>query len=193
MHRKFLIFKVRIQLGCKCGDLKKLWDGRCIAPRPGISEASRFQGHIGERGKKLKVTRAGMNKWADLCNCSLHEDDHTVLSSKYQEKFNQGHMGEGALLLATNGFQNGTWAKRTHYPNQIVLWPHITSYTWTPWDGKHWVVIAFGAKICRLCYSIMFVGYVPAMFHLRLRLCSHYIPFMVLFTFCKCFVNILVM
>ena len=36
---------------------------RCIA-RPGISEASRFQGHIGERGKKAKVTQAGMNKRA---------------------------------------------------------------------------------------------------------------------------------
>ena len=61
------------------------WNQRGIAvPRP-----------YRERGKKLKVTRAGMNKWADLCNRSRHEDYHIVLSSKYLEKFNQGHIGGG--------------------------------------------------------------------------------------------------
>ena len=67
MRKYFPKFFVEIQLDCKAEDLSRLWDwDECIA-RAGISEASPFQGHIGEGGKKPKVTRAGMNKCVDLC------------------------------------------------------------------------------------------------------------------------------
>ena len=52
-----------------------------------------------EGGKKLKVTRPGMNKWNDLCEHSRDDEDHIILTSKHIKGSSYGGRRQRVLRI----------------------------------------------------------------------------------------------